>query len=136
MSGTQLYQTLQQVVEQSMDAGKLTDYILGTVESVAPLVIRISQKEVITEDYLVPTDLVRDYDVDIEVAHTTENAAGGSGDASYANHNHKYTGRKRIRVYNGLHPGEAVILLRQSGGQEYCVLSRVFNHTGLTGQWG
>jgi hypothetical protein len=136
MSGTKLYQTLQQLVQQSMDAVKLTDYILGIVESISPLVIRVSQKEVITEEYLIPTDLVRDYDVDIEVNHVTENRGGGSGDPAYESHNHGYAGRKRIRVYNGLHIGESVILLRQSGGQEYCVLSRVFNHSNLSGQWG
>lgn len=136
MSGTQLCQTMQQLIMQSVNAAKLTDYILGTVESAVPLTIRISQKEVITEPYLVLTDAVRDYDVDIGVSHITENAAGGFGDAQYESHSHKYVGRKKIRVYNGLQKGESVILLRQSGAQEYCVLSRIFNHANLSGQWG
>lgn len=135
MSAT-LLQTMQAIIDQTMQAGKLSDYILGVVETIDPLSIRIEQKETITEEFLILTDAVRDYDVDIEVLHTTENRAGGSGDAAFASHNHDYTGRKKIRVYNSLHVGEQVILLRQAGGQEYLVLSRVFNHTNLTGQWG
>lgn len=133
---TGLLQTLQVIMDQTMQAGKLSDYILGVVETESPLSIRIEQKETVTEEFLILTDAVRDYDVDIEVLHITENRAGGSGDPAFASHNHDYTGRKKIRVYNSLHEGESVMLLRQAGGQEYVVLSRVFNHTNLTGQWG
>ncbi|CUH95871.1 hypothetical protein P22_1957 [Propionispora sp. 2/2-37] len=132
----ELLQVFQTLIGQTMQAGQLADYVLGVVESSSPLSIRIEQKETITEEFLILTDAVRDYDVDIEVSHVTENRAGGSGDPAFASHNHDYTGRKKIRVYNGLHVGENVILLRQAGGQEFVVLSRVFNHTNLTGQWG
>ncbi|HMM20639.1 MAG TPA: DUF2577 domain-containing protein [Selenomonadales bacterium] len=131
-----LLQTLQALMDQTMQAGKLSDYILGVVEMESPLAIRIEQKETITEEFLILTDAVRDFDVDIEVLHTTEDRAGGGGDAAFASHNHEYSGRKKIRIYNALHEGEQVILIRQAGGQEYVVLSRVFNHTNLTGQWG
>ncbi|WP_432719141.1 DUF2577 domain-containing protein [Pectinatus frisingensis] len=133
---TQLLQTMQQLIQQSITAGNLADYVIGIVETLSPISIRIEQKDIITEEFLMLTDSVRDYDVDIEVLHTTENAAGGSGDAQYESHNHGYKGRKKVRFYNGLKVGESVIMLRQAGGQEFCVLSRVFNHTGLTGQWG
>jgi hypothetical protein len=136
MSAAMLLQTLQAVVQQTVQAGRLSDWLIGIVETVSPLSIRIDQKDTITEDFLILTDAVRDYDVDIGVSHTTENQAGGSGDAEFASHNHDYTGRKKIHVYNNLHVGESVLLLRQAGGQKYCLLSRVFNHSGLSGQWG
>jgi len=132
----QLVQTMQALMKQTMDAGKLTDYIVGVVESENPLSVRIEQRDIITEEFLILTDAVRDYDVDIEVNHVTENRGGGSGYPAYESHNHDYTGRKRIRVFNSLHVGESVILLRQAGGQEYCILSRTFNHSNLSGQWG
>lgn len=132
----QLMQTMQALMKQTMDAGKLTDYIVGVVESENPLSVRIEQRDIITEEFLILTDAVRDYDVDIEVNHVTENRGGGSGYPAYESHNHNYTGRKRIRVFNTLHVGESVILLRQAGGQEYCILSRIFNHSNLSGQWG
>lgn len=132
----QLMSALQKLAYNTYQAGKPADYILGVVETVDPLVIRLDAKETITEEFLVLTDAVRDYNVDITVNHTTENAAGGSGYAEYASHNHGYKGRKRITVHNGLTPGESVVMLRQLGGQEYLVISRIFNHIGLSGQWG
>lgn len=136
MSGQALAEVMKQLAGQAEDAGRPSDYILGTVESSDPLAIRVSQKDLITAEYLITTDAVRDYDVDIEVNHVTENRAGGGGYAEYASHNHDYKGRKRIRVYNGLKPGEIVAMIRQRGGQQYLVVSRIHNHQGLSGQWG
>lgn len=133
---TMLMDTLREAVMQTVNAEKPADFLYGVVESESPLVIRIDQQETVTSEFLVLTDLVRDYSVDITVNHTTENSAGGSGDAEFASHNHGYKGRKRITVHNGLHAGEKVIMMRQAGGQEYLVLSRVFDHQGLSGQWG
>lgn len=131
-----LYEALQQAINQTVQGMKMGDYLIGTVESTNPVSIRISQRDLITEDFLLFTDLTRDFDVDIEVNHVTENRAGGSGDAEFASHNHDYKGRKKIRVYNGLSTSEKVMLIRQQGAQQYIVLSRVSNHTNLSGQWG
>lgn len=131
-----LYEALQRAINQTVQGMKMGDYLIGTVESTNPVSIRISQRDLITEDFLLFTDLTRDFDVDIEVNHVTENRAGGSGDAEFASHNHDYKGRKKIRVYNGLSTGEKVMLIRQQGAQQYIVLSRVSNHTNLSGQWG
>lgn len=130
-----LLPAIQQAVKQSVEAARLSDYILGTVETVSPLSIRLNSRDLVTEDFLILTDAVRDYNVDITVSHQTENRAGGSGDPSFASHNHDYKGRKRITVHNGLAVGEIVVMLRQGGGQQYCVLSRVHDHANVTGQW-
>ena len=132
----QLVSTLQKLVAQTNNAMKPTDYCLGVVETVAPLSIRIDQKDILTEELLILTDLVRDFSVDITVSHTTENRAGGGGYAEFASHNHDYTGRKKIIVHNGLSVGESVILIQQAGGQEFIVLSRLYDHSNVTGQWG
>lgn len=132
----QLVETLQKLTVQTGQAMKPCDYCLGVVESTSPLTIRIDQKDIVTEEFLILTDLVRDYSVDITVSHTTENRAGGGGYAEYASHNHDYTGRKKIIVHNGLAVGESVILVQQAGGQEFIVLSRLYDHTNVTGQWG
>ena len=132
----QLVSTLQKLVAQTNNAMKPTDYCLGVVETVAPLSIRIDQKDILTEEFLILTDLVRDFSVDITVSHTTENRAGGGGYAEFASHNPDYTGRKKIIVHNGLSVGESVILIQQAGGQEFIVLSRLYDHSNVTGQWG
>ena len=132
----QLVSTLQKLVAQTNNAMKPSDYCLGVVETVAPLSIRIDQKDILTEDFLILTDLVRDFTVDITVSHTTENRAGGGGYAEFASHNHDYTGRKKIIVHNGLSVGESVILIQQAGGQEFIVLSRLYDHSNVVVQWG
>lgn len=136
MSAQNLLEIMQKISARQEEAGRPSDYLLGKVEGTAPLSIRVSQKDVITSEFLILTDAVRDYDVDIEVSHTTEDRSGGGDYAEFASHNHDYKGRKKIRVYNGLKAGEVVILVRQRGGQQYCVLSRIHNHIGLSGQWG
>lgn len=130
-----LFESIQRAVKQAMDDSRLADYTLGRVESVSPLSIRLNARDLVTEEFLILTDLVRDFNVDISVSHQTENRAGGSGDPSFASHNHDYKGRKKITVHNGLSVGEVVIMIRQSGGQQYCVLSRVHNHANVSGQW-
>ncbi len=136
MSDMSLYQVIQRIIQQTNNAGDPSDWCLGEVVGVNPLIISIEQKDVVTEEFLELTDAVRDYNVDIEVRHTTENKSGGGGDAEFASHNHEYLGRKRITVYNSLHVGETVILLRQAGGQNFLVVSRNRDHTNLSGQWG
>lgn len=135
-NASRLLNVIQSVASKTVNAGNPSDYAIGIVVSADPLSIRLEQDDIIPAEFLVLTDAVRDYDVDIEVLHRTENRAGGSGDPAFESHNHDYIGRKKIRIYNALHVGESVIMLRQAGGQEFCVLSRVFNHTNLTGQWG
>ena len=131
----QLVETIQKLAFQTELAMKPCDYCLGVVETVSPLSIRIDQKDIVSEEFLILTDLVRDYSVDITVSHTTENKSGGSGDAEFASHNHDYSGRKKIIVHNGLAVGESVILVQQAGGQEFIVLSRLNDHTNVTGEW-
>lgn len=131
----QLVETIQRLARQTEVAMKPCDYCLGVVESISPLTIRIDQKDVVPEEFLILTDLVRDYTVDITVSHTTENKSGGSGYSEFASHNHDYTGRKKIIVHNGLAVGESVILIQQAGGQEFIVLSRLNDHTNISGEW-
>ncbi len=136
MSDISLYQALQAAMAQNVNDMKLSDCILGTVETTSPLAIRIDPRTIVKEEYLILTDLVRDYSVDITVSHTTENRAGGSGDPAFASHNHDYKGRKKIIVHNGLAVGEKVVMIRQAGGQQYVVMSRIKDHTNISGQWG
>lgn len=136
MSVDKLFNALQTLSQRTNEAHEPSDYVLGVVVSASPLTIKLEQGDELSGDFLVLTDLVRDYSVDIEVSHTTENRAGGAGDAAFESHNHDYKGRKKITVYNALKVGESVIMLKQAGGQQFVVLSRLYDHTELSGQWG
>lgn len=59
---------------------------------------------------------------------------GSSMQKRHTSHLHNIAGRKRIRVYNGLHKGEKVVLLRMRGGQKYLVLDRITPHI-VGGEW-
>jgi hypothetical protein len=52
----------------------------------------------------------------------------------HTSHLHNIVGRKKMRVYNGLHKGEKVVLLRMRGGQKYLVLDRITPHI-VGGEW-
>jgi len=64
----------------------------------------------------------------------TEDEEGGTGAEAYEKHKHEYKGRKKIMIYNGLKPGERVIIIRFQEGQKFLVVDRVCDHT-VEGQW-
>lgn len=135
MINDELPNVLKSLVAQTVRGMNPSDFVLGEVISEAPLVIRVGENE-LDEDFLILSDNVRDFEVDIEVNHITERRAGGGGYAEYASHDHDYKGRKKIIIYNGLKIGEKVVMIQQSGGQLFFVANRVYNHADVHGQWG
>lgn len=135
MINDELPNVLKSLVAQTVRGMNPSDFVLGEVISEAPLVIRVGENE-LDEDFLILSDNVRDFEVDIEVNHITEKRAGGGGYAEYASHDHDYKGRKKITIYNGLKIGEKVVMIQQSGGQLFFVANRVYNHADVHGQWG
>ena len=129
-----LLQTIKQAAQEAASAGKPFCFVFGEVITVNPLSIRIEQKMTLSESFFILTRAVLDHYVDITVNHVTENRSGGGGDAEFASHNHDYAGRKKIMIHNGLRVGEKVILLQQTGGQQYIILDRAIDHT-TEGQW-
>lgn len=110
---------------EAVQAGKPFSFVLGTVTSASPLKVRIDQKLELTNAQLILTNAVRDHTVTMTVDHSTESAAGGSGEASFASHAHAYKGTKVYKVHNALKAGESVIMLRADGGQKFIILDRV-----------
>lgn len=135
MINDELPNVLKSIVKKTVGSMNLSNFVLGEVVSEKPLVIRVGKNE-LDEDYLILSDNVRDFEVDIEVNHITENRAGGGGYAEFAGHNHGYKGRKKIIIYNGLKVGEKVVMIQQEGGQLFYVANRVYNHIDVHGQWG
>lgn len=118
---------IKDIVHASMDASELADVMIGEVTSTVPLEITLESKLPIPADCIVLTKNTCEWSVDMTVSHRTEDASGGSGDAAYAPHHHGYVGRKTYLVHNGLALGDKVIMLRESGGQRYIALDRVYN---------
>ena len=109
----------------SVQAHKPSGVYFGTVVSTSPLEIAIDPKHVLTEEFLVLSRNVTDFDVDMTMEHVTERAGGAVGPVNLIEHNHRYRGRKTFRVHNALRVGDEVIVLRAQGGQKHVVIDRV-----------
>ena len=182
MNSEELLRTIQRIARNERLNSKPCDFVFGEVvsEEYEKLQIKISDKVILTEAFLVLTNAVQDHFVDIEVysktiddndlsefqverdsnvdifnSHihpitalpvTLKGAPVGVGIGATAStltpntkvlkssHLHNIAGRKKIRIYNGLHKGESVLLLRAQGGNSFIVLDRMSEHlTG--GEW-
>ena len=123
---------IKKVAIEAVNASKPANIVFGKVISEKPLKIKVNQKLILTEKQLVLARDVTDYEIEMEPSlnksphfHETEEMSGGSGDASFASHKHKYQGRKKFLIYNALKNGEEVILIQMSGGQKYIVIDRI-----------
>lgn len=121
----ELMKTIKKAAVQAMKAEKPVEICFGKVTSASPLKILVDQKMTLGKSQLVLTRNVTDFTTEVTVDWATEYKSGGSGDASFASHNHAITGRKKITVHNGLVVGDEVILARQQGGQKYIVVDRI-----------
>lgn len=119
-----IIRAIRKSVLDSLNTQKLTNIVYGTVESIAPLKIRVDQKLLLEQEQLKFTRAVMDYEVDMTVDHLTQERAGGSGDAAYASHNHEYKGRKKFLIHNGLIVGDRVTMIRAHGGQQYLIIDK------------
>ena len=134
MNASMFLKVMQEVSAKVYNNSEPSDIEFGTVESVEPLVIRISEMITLNENQLILTNLVKDFEVDIEVSHRTVNDdilntlhdhPGVPQNSFDSHHYHDYKGRKKIKIYMGLNVGEGVILLKKQGGQRRLVIDRI-----------
>lgn len=128
----ELVEAIKQVSVGAVNATKPMQFSFGVVESSNPLRIRLNQKMVLPDEFLILTNAVKDHSVDITVSwntldeteHVHGNGNNGS-DTEPSSHKHGIQGRKKITIHNGLTAGEKVLLFRVQGGQHYVVIDRV-----------
>lgn len=97
--------------------------IIGVVESIGPLTIRIDQKSILEQDDLILTKNVVDYNIDMTVDHVTD-----VNSSLEEPHSHDYKGEKSFKIHNALEINDSVILLRVQGDQRYIVLDKVMDY--------
>lgn len=112
-------QSIRKLASGVMKSSSPCDIMFGTVESVNPLSVKLTQNFILSEEFLILTNAVRDHSVDINVSWNSDPFT------CEVNHKHTIKGRKKITIYNGLTVGEQVILLRVQGGQNYVIIDRV-----------
>jgi len=122
---TELLKTLKKAALDALMAEKPTDVLFGKVISVSPLQINVEQQFILGEKQLVLTRNVMDFTTNVTVDWATGYRSGGSGEASFASHNHGISGKKQITVHNGLAVGDEVVLIRKFGGQKFVIIDRI-----------
>lgn len=133
---TNIVQAIQAVAAKTYTAMSPTDILIGKVKSVEPLKIFVGTANAeLTKDHLILTNAVTDHYVDIHVNHLTDTVNGewntthshpDAGDGAIPiDHVHSYSGRKKIKIYNGLRVGEYVVIIKVAGGNSYVVLDRI-----------
>ena len=117
----------------AVDATVPVTILTGKVISEAPLQIALDSKMIIPEERIKLTKNTSDWTAEISVDHITENRSGGSSYALFESHNHEYKGRKKFLIHNALKVGDEVWLIRETGGQRFIAMDRVYNpNTGCT----
>lgn len=80
--------------------------MVGKVTRTNPLEVNVDQRFTLPEDFLIIPESLTSYEVDL---------SGGSEDAL----------SNKLVIRRGLEAGDAVLLLRVQGGQQFVVLDRV-----------
>ena len=122
---TGLIDIMKRAARDETENSQPTDLRTGTVVSVSPLKVQITNVFTVPESMLIVPRHLTDYTVDITVDWDTENKSGGSGDSAFASHNHDIKGKKKITVHNALKVGDKIALIRKKGGQSFYILDRI-----------
>lgn len=112
---------LQQIALGSVEASKPSTGMVGQVTGVAPLEITVDQRLVLDEDFLLITERVTRYEVSLTHSHV------------YKDETPTETATKTTQtalpdvlvIREGLKVGDAVLLLRMQGGQQFAVIDKL-----------
>lgn len=105
IAATNMIQLIKQIAAEAVAAGKPCDIVTGTVVSVKPLKIKVSQKLAPSEEFLLLGRNVSDYETEITLP--------GSA------------GKSKVTIHNALKKGDTAVMIRQAGGQRYLVIDKV-----------
>ncbi|GIP10388.1 hypothetical protein J1TS5_25580 [Paenibacillus macerans] len=137
------------------DASKPVNVLFGTVTKINPLEVNVDQRFTLDEDFLILTERLTRYEIDLKHHHTFDGGVTSDAlptpldlkhkhmiedvatseallDPIDLRHNHTFEGSvtgdalpDKIVIREGLKVGDTVLLLRVQGGQQYVVWDRV-----------
>lgn len=136
---SQFQKVIKKAARDEMESSKPVKVCYGEVTSDSPLKIQVDQKLVLETEQLVLCRNVTDYECDAEFSLKTEkldhNHQGVHGPTSTKTLQYEVKNRKKMKVYNALKKGDAVLLLREQGGQKFIVVDRIKPIPELKGEW-
>lgn len=104
---------IRQLGAGAVDASSPVSVLFGKVMNTAPLEILVDQRFTIDQDFLVVTQQMTRYELDLKHKHRT--SAEDTQEALV----------DKIVIREGLQAGDTVLLLRMQGGQKYVVWDKV-----------
>lgn len=126
---TGILETMKQAALDAFEASKPATVMFGTVTNANPIEITVSPSLILKESdgVLSLSRAVTDYDTEItlKTPWETNSVSGGSGETSFASHNHNISGKHSVTIHNALKLGDYVILVRVQGGQKFVVLDKL-----------
>ncbi|MNW46028.1 hypothetical protein D3C74_233060 [compost metagenome] len=104
---------IKQLGANAVHAGNPVAVMFGTVTGINPLEVNVDQRFTLDEDFLVITESLVRYEVDLKHRHN-----GATMDDALVD---------KVVIREGLKVGDSVLLLRMQGGQKYVVWDKVVN---------
>lgn len=92
------------------------DIRFGTVASVSPLKVKITNEFILPQSLLIVPEHLTDHVISVTMNLST---------STVDEHSHEIHGTKTMTVHNALKKGDKVALLRKRGGQSYYILDRI-----------
>lgn len=139
LDSNDLIKIIKKIVVETVENTKPCNYVFGEVTKVDPLEINVEQKFILSEEMLTLTKSVTKQIVPLELDFDSEGNTTNITVKKYESeeyphtheveeneHKHMIKQELELEIVPGLEVGEIVILLRQSGGQKYLVLDRVW----------
>lgn len=128
---TGLIDIMKRAAVEAEDSRQPCDLRFGTVTSVKPLKVQITNQFTIPEGLLIIPEHLTDHEIQVTLdLNTSSNGThthtcDGTTTSSNGSHEHEIKGNKTITVHGALKKGDKVALIRKTGGQSYYILDRI-----------
>lgn len=114
---TGLIDIMKRAAINAEDSRQPCDLRFGTVTSIKPLKVQITNQFILPESLLIVPQHLTDYEVDVTIPSWTT--------SQNSNHAHIVNGKNKMTIHNALKVGDHVALIRKTGGQSYYILDRI-----------
>ncbi|MDQ0090189.1 hypothetical protein J2T12_003603 [Paenibacillus anaericanus] len=108
-----LVDSIKKLSTNAVGAGSPVSVMFGMITNTNPLSVTVDQRFELTEDFLIVTEQLTRYEIDLKHKHNT--STEDTNDALV----------NKIVIREGLNAGDSVLLLRVQGGQRYVVWDKV-----------
>lgn len=113
---------------EAMRNEQLCDLRFGTVISVSPLKVQVTNQFILPESVLIVPEHLTDHQVPVSFDwDTSMEVETETASEEVPNHSHTITSNKtkKMTIHNTLKSGDKVALLRKTGGQTFYILDRI-----------